>query len=159
MSSAWSASSLLLPLLLATAGCPGDDEPLEPLFPEDYAATYTEVRDCRSGADHDLNNVRVMADPAALGPYTDRVSPFPDDAVLVKEEYDFGDDDCTGAIVQWTVMVRGVAEDAPEGNLGWRWQRVDPDRNVMSADDPRCFDCHSLCGVAPDGYDGTCTVP
>ncbi len=160
MSSAWSASRLLLPLLLlAAAGCPGDDDLGPPLFPEDYADTYTEVRDCRSGADHDLHNIRVVADPEAVGPYMNRTDPFPDGAVLIKEEYDFGDDDCTGEILQWTVMVRGVAEGTPEDRLGWQWQKVVPEREVKSNDDHRCYDCHSLCGVEPDGYDGTCTVP
>lgn len=129
------------------------------MFPEDYALTYTEVRDCRSGADHDLHNIRVLADPAALAPYMNRTDPFPDGAVLLKEEFDFGDADCTGAPIQWTVMVRGVTADDPPELLGWHWQKVDADRDVVNEDDARCFDCHSLCGVPPDGYEGTCTIP
>ncbi len=157
MSSASSVCSLL-PLLLLAA-CPGDDPPGEPMFPADYELTYTEVRDCRSGADHDLHNIRVLADPAALAPYMNRTDPFPDGAVLLKEEFDFGDADCTGAPIQWTVMVRGVTAEDPPELLGWHWQKVDRDRNVMSEDEARCFDCHSLCGVPPDGYEGTCTIP
>lgn len=146
---------LLIAALLG--GACGDDGGSEVLFPEDYAATFTEVRDCRPSGDHDLNNIRVLANAAAAGPYVDRDAPFPPGALLLKEEFDFGDVDCSGEIKQWTVMERRTTGSSTE-TLDWGWQRVDWDRNVMSDDEPRCIGCHQLC-VAPSGYDFTCTVP
>lgn len=138
-------------------GCgPADSE--EPLFPEDYLTSYTQVRDCRQSGDHDLNMVRVLAGPMALTPYQGRSEPFPVGAVVLKEEYEFGDVSCSGPIKQWTVMVK-----EPEGGdpdlIGWTWQRVDADRQVVTGNPYRCSSCHRDCGVPPDGYDGTCEVP
>lgn len=153
----------LLGLGLSLApGCSGDDDgggasgPV-PSFPADYAATYVEVRDCRNSGDHELNRIRVLADPAALGPYRDRNADFPVGAVVLKEEHDFADTDCTGAPVRWTVMTRLATGSAP-GTLDWDWQDVDAERRVVSENDSRCIGCHTGCGVPPDGYLGTCTV-
>ena len=139
--------------LLALAAC-GEDA--TPLFPADYAATFVEVRDCRPSGDHDLRMIRIVADPEAAMRYRLRDADFAPGALIVKEEFDFGED-CTGAPLQWTVMARAPDAEAPR--LGWRWQRVDGDRSVVSEDEPRCFGCHADCGVAPDGYLGTCAVP
>ncbi|MBA3464686.1 MAG: cytochrome P460 family protein [Deltaproteobacteria bacterium] len=141
-----------LHLIVLLAAC-GDDA--APLFPESYASTYTEVRNCRSSSDHELNRVRVLADPAALAPYMARTQPFPVGSIVLKAEYDFGDTSCAGAPVAWTVMKKLAT---PE-DLGWVWQKVDAKRGVESENDPQCIQCHSDCGVAPLGYDGTCTVP
>lgn len=140
------------------SGCGDDDVGLAPVFPADYEDTYTEVRDCRQSGDHDLNVVRVLADPIALAAYADRTQPFPIGATVIKEEYAFGDVDCTGPITQWTVMQKLEVGTAPD-MLDWRWQRVDASRNVIEEDTPRCWGCHTTCGVPPDGHDGTCTVP
>jgi hypothetical protein len=152
----------LLPLvaLVATA-CPGDDGDdggVEPRFPEDYAASYTEVRNCRGSGDHDLNNIRILVDPAALTPYQWRQEPFPVGAVVLKEEYDFGDTSCSGALTQWTVMQKLADGSAPD-TLDWAWQQVDAERRVVDEDTPRCIACHQGCGVAPDGYGWTCSIP
>jgi len=151
----------MIPALLAAAlavGC-GDDDDDPPLFPEDYAATYQEVRDCRrSGGAHDINHIRVLADPDAVGPYSDRTAPFPPGAVVLKEEYDFGDTTCSSGLVQWSVMAKLPDGDSPD-TLGWQWQRVSNLGDVLEQDTPRCIGCHEGCGVPPDGYDGTCTVP
>ena len=143
-------------LVAATAvGC-GDDGG-EPVFPEDYLATYTEVRDCRAnGGSHDFNRIRVLADATGLAAYTDRVAPFPIGSVVVKEEYDPNDTTCSGDIMQWSVMQR--LADGNEDLLNWRWQRVGLGHTVISEDEPRCFGCHADC-VPPDGYFNTCTVP
>ncbi len=125
------------------------------MFRADYAATYTEVRNCRASSDHDLHRIKVLADPAALGPYQTRTAPFPVGAILLKAEYDFADITCTGPIVEWTVMQKLAA---PE-DLGWVWQRVAADRSVTSENESLCITCHTDCGDAPEGYDGTCTVP
>ena len=130
-------------------------EQASPEFPVDYAANYVEVRDCRASADHDLNNIRILADPAALPIYVARDAAFPVGAVVLKEEYDFADVACSGPIKQWTAMrwLDGTT------NGGWAWQRVGADRTVVSTDEVRCINCHAQCGRPPDGYEGTCAVP
>ena len=137
------------------AACGGDDA--LPVFPADYAASYQEVRACRSSTDHDLHRIRVLADPAALGPYRARDVDFPVGATVLKAEYDFGDTTCSGPVVTWTVMQR--AATGPAIQLGWRWQKVDGDRTVVTENEGRCLGCHAECGVPPDGYLGTCTEP
>jgi hypothetical protein len=145
------------------AAC-GDDESTTssggppPLFPANYAASYTEVRDCRNSGDHDLNVIRVLADPAALDAYQNRDAPLPVGAILLKEEYEFGDESCSGPLVQWTVMQRLEAGSSPDA-LDWHWQRVDAERNVVGVDTPKCYGCHSGCTPEAGGYENTCTVP
>lgn len=129
---------------------------LQPLFPADYLSTFQEGRTCRASADHDLHNVHIFADAQAIGPYVDRDALFPEGALIVKEEHDFADGDCTGEILQWTVMQRLPLGTSLE-TLEWRWQKVDKDRHVLSQDDSRCFGCHDDC-VSPDGYESTCAV-
>ena len=147
-------------MLVATlAGlAPSCVDPGTPLFPEGYASTYTEVRDCRQSGDHNLHMMRVLADPAARGPYETHSEPFPVGATVLKEEYDFGDFDCSGPIVQWTVMQR-LEDGASPARLDWTWQTVSSDRVVTEEDPIGCANCHQGCGVPPDGFDGTCTVP
>jgi hypothetical protein len=150
---------LPLALLLLAGGCPADDVPEpEPDFPADYVDSYVEVRNCRGSADHDLNNIRILASPSALEPYQNRMEPFPVDAVVLKEEYEFDDPMCEGPIKQWTVM-RKLAEGSAPDTLDWAWQTVDLQRNVVDEDDDGCFNCHSGCGNPPDGYEGTCAIP
>lgn len=133
-------------LLAAACGSEG----AAPLFPESYASSYVEVRSCRASADHDLHKIRILADPLALPTYMTRSGPFPDGALLVKEEYDFADGNCSDEIVEWTVMKKVAGT--------WQWQRVNADRGV-EADDARCINCHAACSRAPDGHDGTCAMP
>ena len=152
-----STRALLCGLVIASGACGGDDGPA-PRFAADYPARFVEVRGCRASADHDLRRIRVLADPAALAPYRTRATPFPAGAVVLKEEYDFADGECAGPVVSWTVMERLPTGTAPD-RLDWAWQRVDPDRDVVSEDEPRCVGCHAACGVAPDGHDGTCAMP
>jgi hypothetical protein len=144
----------LLPFVLAACGEGGGT----PVFPADYEATYTEVRDCRQSGDHDLNMVRVLADPAALEPYRDRDEPFPEGAVVIKVQYDFGDADCGGPVSRVTAMEKLATGSDPD-NLDWFWQSVDGDGTVLDEQLPRCAGCHQGCGAPPDGYDGTCTIP
>ncbi len=151
--------AVLCGALIPGAGCEDDDVvPTEAFFPADYESTYTEVRDCRGSAEHDLNNIRVLADASGRIPYEERAEPFPAGAVILKPEYDFGDVTCEGEPVQWTVM-RRLAQGSSPDTLDWEWQRVDFDRNVVEEDAPQCIGCHTGCGVAPDGYEGTCAVP
>jgi hypothetical protein len=151
----------LVAMAALVASCNGDDDDAGAAFPEDYAATYVEVRDCRqSGGDHEINHFTVLTDPASVEAYNGQSEPFGVGAVVLKEEYDFGDSDCTGPIKQWSVMVKLADGEAPPDQLGWRWQRVlAADRTVAEENVPRCFGCHSLCTPENGGYDGTCTLP
>lgn len=157
-------TAILAGLLAASLGGCGngsdgpESTPGEVLFPSNYGDSYTLVYDCRQSADHSLMNVRMLADEAALEPYRDRSEPFPDGAVIVKEQYDIGDSDCEGDIQMWTVMQKLAEGSSPE-TLDWTWQQVDADRNVQSQNHSRCTSCHTDCGVPPDGYEGTCTIP
>ncbi|MBA3819040.1 MAG: cytochrome P460 family protein [Deltaproteobacteria bacterium] len=147
----------LAALAVLGGGCGGDDsEP--PLYPADYAATYQEVRGCRRSIEHDLMTIRVLASPDAVAAYTGRTAPFPTGSILLKEEFDSGDVDCSGPIINVTVMQKLAVGSAP-ATLDWTWQKIDADARVMDVDIERCTRCHTACGIAPDGYDGTCTVP
>jgi hypothetical protein len=129
----------------------------EPLFPADYAASYTEVRGCRPSTEHELHNIRVLADAAALAAYRDRQSDFPEGSVVLKEEYDFADSTCSGQVERWTLMARLASGSSPQ-TLDWHWQDMDGERRVVSENDTRCIGCHQGCGNLPEGYQGTCTV-
>ncbi len=153
MSRAWlGVVSMMMSSVLASAAC-GDEAAVE--LPADYGATFTEVRACRSSGDHELRSIRVLVDPRGLDTYRRRDGRFAEGVVVVKEEYEFGDRSCAGPIVEWTVMRRLAGAE----HGGWRWQRLDADRRVVSEDEPRCIGCHTACGQPPDGHDGTCAAP
>ena len=124
----------------------------------DYEATYTEVRDCRRSGDHQLNYVRVLTDEAATPVYQSRSGSFPEGSVVLKEEYDPADVTCEGPIQRWTRMERRP-EDSAAQDLGWRWQVFDAQRRTVATSAQECTGCHASCGVAPDGYEGTCALP
>lgn len=128
----------------------------QPVFPADYAASYREVRGCRRSGDHDLNYVRILADPAAHAPYAERAVPFPERSVVLKVEY--SDPACTD-VTGFTAMRKESAGYAPSGG-DWFWQKVGADRRVLESGQlVRCSGCHQACGQPPDGYDWTCAVP
>jgi hypothetical protein len=147
-----------LALALLAAGCA--DAPSaspSPIFPADYADSYVEVRSCRKSADHELEQVRVLVDAEALGPYEDRAGSFPEGAIVLKEQYDASDTTCSGPITQWTVMQRNGEASK---RLGWDWQRVAANRRVIETNAPSCHGCHASCSGAPQaGYDFTCADP
>jgi hypothetical protein len=146
----------LIAACLVLAACPSGGEDLPVLYAPNWVATYQEVRSCRRSGDHDLNYVRILADPAAVGPYTSRAAAFPVGAVVLKPEY--ADEACTD-VVGYTVMRKEAAGFAPASG-DWHWQEVSADGKVtMDGQAPRCVGCHRLCGVSPDGYDWTCAVP
>ena len=153
----WRAISLLFGVACALCACPGEPAPPE-VFPADYAASYVEVRDCRRSGDHDLNYIRVLADPASSGPYMSRAEPFPVGSIILKEEYDFVDGECAGDISQWTVMIRLPTDSSPE-TLDWQWYQVSRDGDILGEDTPRCYGCHATCEPGGVGYLGTCAEP
>lgn len=150
----------LLFVTLLVGACGNDGELGEPsLLPDNYKTTFTEVRDCRLSIDHDLNYIRILAAPDALAVYNDRQGEFPTGAVIVKELFGEDDDICAGPPTEFAVMAKLAVSEEP-GDLGWRWQKVDKNNRLdPDADIERCTSCHADCGVAPDGYDGTCALP
>ena len=171
----------LLGVLLSVVACKSDPAPMpdgpDPvsILPASYTATFTEVRACRGpSTEHNQKYVRVLADPAAMGPYVTRASEFPVGSVVVKEEYGENDATCAGPIVDWTVMSRLATGSSP-ATIDWRWQRIIEATGHVQEDLPgncetsgvpcNCVGCHTMCGVydAADpnnhGYLGTCEVP
>jgi hypothetical protein len=142
--------------LIACGDDGGDGEP--PVFPADYAATYQEVRNCRFSLEHDLTRMRILASPEALTPYRMRNAPFPTGAIVLKEQYDSADLDCTGRLLHFTVMQKLEPGSSPD-TLDWTWQKVSADHKIMTTDIKRCTNCHTNCGKPPEGYEGTCAVP
>ncbi len=127
----------------------------EPDFPADYAKSFLEVRACRPSAEHDSHFIRILASPNAVETYKSRDGGFPAGTIVLKEERDFGDTTCAGPILQWTVMKL----QADGGVDGWHWQKVSPDRHVLSTNEAKCTACHARCGQPPEGFAGTCAVP
>jgi len=152
------------PCLIAlwVGSCGGDHSSVgagpPPVFPSEYASSYVEVRPCRTSTEHDLDNVKIYADPASASTYTMRDAPFAAGAVILKEEYSIADTNCVGPILLWTAMEKLPANTAPE-TLDWHWQKVDETRTVVTDNERRCYSCHEGCGVAPNGFDGTCSPP
>lgn len=147
-------------ILLATValfGCTKSSDP--PDFPEDYAATYSEVRDCRGpSTPHQMQNIRVLVSPDAVAPYTNQTEPFPVGSVVLKEQYARNDLACAGDIVEYSVMVRLATGSKPD-MLDWKWQAVDSDRTVFGDDIKTCTSCHNDCDGEGSGYFATCTKP
>lgn len=140
------------------AACGSDGKDTTDLFPESYASSYSMVRECRRSGDHDLNYVTVWADPTSASTYTGRDKDFPVGSVVVKAEYEFGDETCAGDIQFWTVMVK-LPAGSSTSTLDWHWQKVLADRTIDTDDEPRCISCHTSCGKPPEGYQGTCSAP
>ncbi|HKY39937.1 MAG TPA: cytochrome P460 family protein [Polyangiaceae bacterium] len=146
---------------LLVVACSNDDDDgaaEEAVFPVNYADSYVEVRGCRKSGDHSLAAIRVLAEPDAAVSYLDRQTQFSPGAVILKEEYGFGDTDCSDEIAGWTVMMKKPEATA---SLGWEWQRVSTTRTVTQSNATGCVACHTPCGgvSAETGYDYTCTDP
>ena len=146
----------LVALLAACSSSPNDQSAI---FPADYAATYTEVRNCRGpSVAHQNEYIRVVASPDALMPYMDRTDPFPVGAVVLKEQYGSTDKDCSGPIVEYSVMVRLATGSNPNA-LDWTWQADSGNRDVLDNDVKTCISCHSDCDGEGGGYLATCEDP
>jgi hypothetical protein len=162
---------LLLGASLVMAACSGDDaggadasppadaEP--PLFPDDYRDSWVLSRDCRSSTSHDLHKILVWADPDAAAIYNAQEGELPVGAVLLKEEFDFGDIECEGEVIRRTVMKKLPADsDAPAEQLGWYWADYEADGTVASENHSLCYGCHDDCDGEPGRvFDDTCAVP
>lgn len=107
--------------------------------------------------EHGFVRVRVLASPEAVTPYTGRTAPFPAGAIVLKEERNADDTNCTGPISNFTVMQK-LDVGADPAMLDWTWEEDDAKQKVRSGSIQRCSACHKDC-VPPDGYDHTCEVP
>jgi hypothetical protein len=159
------AAALAIAVALAPAlsGCGGDDNPMppappDPFFPADFLATYTQVRGCRLGVDHDLHFIQVYINPEAAEAYTDSIYPFAVGTVCVKPEYSMEDQGCGEQPIGYSAMRKGAPGTAPAVG-DWEWQFVGPDRRVAEytpAQVEACISCHTDC---TNGRDFMCTDP
>jgi len=134
----------------------GDDGALRPVFPDDYRETFTEVRDCRFGAEHGGIFVRVLANDVAVQPYRDNAETLPEGSLLVKEEYDGLDCADDANLFQWRVMLKEAPGfDTEDGD--WHWQRVLVDGTVVEDTKASCIACHSAQVCVDRDY--MCTLP
>jgi hypothetical protein len=152
--------SLRLPLwvsfLCAVSACseeknsdptPGSDA----FFPSNFRTSYDRVRDCRLSIEHDLVHIVVYSDPDSTDRYLNEDYPFQSGAVIVKEE--FADEECSERS-GFTVM-RKAESGEHEDTLGWEWQSLDANRDLVPSNVAQCTACHSDC----DARDYTCTLP
>lgn len=160
---------LLISALVAAAACssPSTPEPTpDPIWPDDWQDTFTQVRPCRRSIDHDLVYVTIHANEIGAPSYQNRDAPFPEGSTVLKVEY--ADEGCT-ELKGYTVMQRREAGYDDAGG-DWHWQRADASRVVSldgkssqpAADPPtpvdRCVKCHEGCGKPPEGFDWTCSA-
>src|SRR5690606_32407663 len=81
--------ALSLSLLACTPNGGGDAGPdgglrSPPVFPADFAETYTVARPCFLTHEHELRYVQVFADALAYPTYTEFEDPYPVGATIVK---------------------------------------------------------------------------
>lgn len=154
---------LSLALTIATAvtalACDPDDGGPAPIYPADWATSFTKVRDCRQTPEHDLNHVTLHVDPASVALWQQCVvydstctERFAEGATFIKAEY--SDSACTDLVL---VSAAKKSSDAAFADVGgWHWQEVQADGRV--AEDgavERCARCHESC----DGsYDHRCVM-
>jgi hypothetical protein len=160
------AALLVAGSILASA-C-GDDELVFDLA--EVERSFEEVVECRWSHEHELNHVRVLADPTSAAIFRacvltgeaenciidgERVTGFPVGSLFVKYEYDdFGceDDDFMG----YTASLRLADGSFPAGR-DWQWQRVSPRMALLEDGAPtRCIGCHIDHCEAPYGLDLRC---
>ncbi len=134
---------------------PPDPDPVDPFFAEDFAQSYTLVRDCRFSTDHNLSKVRVYVNAVGAQNYLDGTYPLPVGTIAVKVLTNGQAADCAGAAEEIVAMRKGVPGTAPTYG-DWEWQAVNPDRSVRLSGQlfDQCIACHSSCTF---GRDFMCT--
>jgi hypothetical protein len=150
------------------ASCNGRDDLVFDV--QEVERSFEEVVSCRWSHEHELNHVRVFADPRSAEIFRacvltgeaencvmdgEPVAGFPVGSLFVKYEYDdFGceDDDFMG----YTASLRLEDGSFPEGR-DWQWQRVSPSMSLVEdGAPPRCLGCHIDHCEAPFGLDLRC---
>jgi len=126
----------------SVTGTPTATVVVTPIFPANYLATYTVVRDCRFSSEHGLVYVRVLANSIGAQPYLADANPLPVGSTIVKEE--FSGADCNpNSLVRWRAMRKEAPGfDAVDGD--WHWQWVNADRSVLLNDKSTCIGCHTV---------------
>ncbi len=144
---------LLSVSLLLALGCAEEGDPTTPpLYPVDFAATYTEVRDCRPTNDHGFGSfIRVYANPEAAAAYTAGSYPFAVGTTLVKGIY--VDERCTELESVSAMKKVGAAENSASA---WEWQETAPSGAPLADRKKLCTSCHTSC---TEGRDMACTDP
>lgn len=131
---------------LSLTGCGDVAPPASDWFPADWAARWTQVRDCRFSIEHDGRSITVWASPEGASAYRDGRYPLPEGTVLIKPLY--ADGRC-GELEGFAVMRK------EEG--AWQWKLTDAQRRPMTPERPgSCVGCHVAC---TEGRDLTCTDP
>ena len=125
----------------------------DPVFPDDYLETFTEVRDCRFSSSHP-GMVRVLVNDAGADAYLAGENPLPTGTIVVKEVFDGTDCDDYSELGTWAAMRKEAAGFDPEDG-DWHWQEVRPDRSVETDTKTSCIACHSRDECA--GRDFMCT--
>jgi hypothetical protein len=152
-------------LALISVSCGGTDAPaVTSLVPADYAATFVQVRDCRTTIEHafstpdggpTVTNIRVLINPESAAAYLANAPTLPANTVVIKEESNAAD--CSNVISR-SVNVKQEGYDPTNDN--WHWQRVLASNNAVLMDGrvPFCISCHqSECAAM--NRDLMCTTP
>jgi cytochrome P460 len=139
----------LLVLGIAAVGCAQVDSPNpEMVLPTDYRTAFVQVRGCRASIEHFPSNVIVRVRPELASLYESGPYPFPEGALVVKEEYrDSQCQDLTG----YTAVRKEKAGYYAEG-ADWQWFRLDSLGTVMRKGHLKdCANCHSSESSCPGG--------
>ena len=125
------------------------------IFPLDFQASYTEVRNCRPTSEHGLGMlISVVASPDAAKAYTAGTYPFAEGTILVKTIFEDIDGTCS-EVSTYSAMRKGAKGSSPTTG-DWEWQETDASGTILTNRPAgNCFSCHSECA----SRDFACTDP
>lgn len=144
--------------LAVVAGCPnnggdpnsGDPNSTDPnsdpnddgvIFPANYRATFTLVRECRNSIEHG-STVRVWVNSVGAAAYQAEANPLPVGTIVVKEEFEGTNCNDDSELKLWSAMKKEAAGFDPVDN-DWRWQEVRaPGRTISQNSKAGCISCH-----------------
>ena len=147
------AAAVALALSACGKGPTKEENGADPVFPDDYLETFTEVRDCRFSSAHP-GMIRVLVNGIGAGAYLAGENLLPTGTIVVKEVFDGTDCDDYGELGTWAAMRKEAPGFDPEDG-DWHWQEVLPDRSVETDTKTSCIACHSRDECA--GRDFMCT--
>jgi hypothetical protein len=124
---------------LATLACAEVDSPNPvEVLPDDYRTTFVEALGCRSSSSH-MNNILVRVHQDLQGVYETGPYPFPQGALVVKEEY--RDPGCTDLTAYSVMRKEAPSSDPASGD--WTFFKLDVRRRILEKNMPRCVSCHA----------------